>query len=235
MAVVSVLTTPLLTAHMRRPPANTWGIVAPPAIRVTIATLTTLHVGTVNIVVAIVATVIGTATIMEEIETGAIVEAPLRVAVDTPLTIGVAGATLAAHPLEEAAQHLVAVVVAQESTTHPPQQALLQLKHLLLSTRGGKDLTPSALADSSHCRASVWIGSSAVSCGMWFLCLSHPIYFFLASFFFFVLVFLFCFSFYLTASLYVLSLWWPWSLAWACKMCKAKICVEEKKVFIFKL
>ena len=45
---------------------------------------------------------------------------------------------------------------------------------------------------------------------------------------FFFLV-LFCFSFYLTVSLYVLSLRWPWSLSWACKMCKAKICVEEKK------
>ena len=35
------------------------------------------------------------------------------------------------------------------------------------------------------------------------------------------------FSFYLTVSLYVLSLRRPWSLSWACKMCKAK-CVEKK-------
>jgi len=185
MAVVSVLTTPSLTAHMRRPPVNTWGIAAPPEIHVTIATLTTLLVGIVIIVVAIVATVTGTATIMEEIEIGAIVEAPLlRVADDTPLTIGVAGATPAAHPHEVAAQHLVpagvvvAAVVAQETTTRPPQQAMLQLKHLLLSTRGGKDLTPSALADSSHCRASAWIGSSSLSCCIWFPCWSRSIYFF---------------------------------------------------------
>jgi len=176
MAVVSVLTTPLLTAHMRRPPVNTWGIVAL-EIHVTIAT--SLLVGIVNIVVA---TVIGTATIMEEIEIGAIVGAPLRVAVDTPQTIGVAGATLAAHHHEEAAHHLVAVAVAQETTRRPPQRALLQLKHLPLSTRGGKDLTPSALADSSRCHASVWIGSSSLSCGMRFLCLSCSIYFFLSSF-----------------------------------------------------
>jgi len=165
---------------MRRPLVNTWGIVALPGIHVIIATPTILLVGIVTIVVVIV-TVTGTATIMEGIETGAIVEAPLlRVVVDTHLTIGVVGATPAAHPLEVAAQHLVAVVVAQETTTRLPQQALLQLKHLLLSTRGGKDLTPSALADSS--RASAWIGSSALSCGMWFLCLSHSIYFFLFSF-----------------------------------------------------
>lgn len=183
---------------MRRPPVNTWGIVAPPGIHVIIATLTTLLVGIVTIVAAIVATVTGTATIMEEIVTGAIVEAPLlRVAVDTPLTIGAAGATLAAHLLEVAAQHLVAegvVVVAQETTTRPPQQALLQLKHLLLSTRGGKDLAPFALADSSHGRAS-----AALSRGMWFLCLSCSIYFFLFPFFLvLVLLFLFCFSYYLT-------------------------------------
>jgi hypothetical protein len=180
---------------MRRPLVNTWDIVAPLGIHVIIATLTTLLVGIVTIVVVIVvtvATVTGTATLMEEIEIGAIVEAPLlRVAVDTPLTIGVAGATPVAHPLEEAALHLVAevvvvvvvvVVVAQESTTRPPQQALLQLQHLLLNTRGGEDLTPSALADSSHCRASAWIGSSALSCGMWFLCLSRSIYYSLVLF-----------------------------------------------------
>ena len=149
---------------MRRPLANTWVIVAPPEIHVIIATPTTLLVGIVTIVVATVETVTGIATIMEETEIGAIVEAPLlRVAVDTPLTIGVAGATPAAHPLEEAALHLVAeveevVVVAQETTIRPPQQALLQLQHLLLlNTRGGEDLTPSALADSSHCCASVWM------------------------------------------------------------------------------
>ena len=214
---------------MRRLPVNIWDIVAPLGTHVIIATLTTLLVGIVTIVVA---TVTGTATIMEETETGAIVEAPLpRAAVDTPLTIGVAGATPAAHPLEEAALHLVAevvvvVVVAQETTTHPPQEALLQLQHLLLNIHGGEDLTPSTLADSSQCRASAWIGSNALSCGMWYLCLSRSIYCLLVLFFFLVLVFLF--SFYLTVSLYVLSLRWPWSLSWACKMCKAKICVEKK-------
>jgi hypothetical protein len=219
---------------MRRPPVNTWGIVVPPEIHVIIVTLTTLLVGIVTIVVAIVATVTGTATIMEETEIGATVEAPLlRVVADTRLTIGVVGATLAAHPLEVAAQHLVAEgvvvpVVAQETTTRPPQQALLQLKHLLLSTRGGKDLTPSALADFSRCRALAWIGSSVLSCGMWFLCLSCSIFLFFVLFF----LVLFCFSFYLTISLYVLSLRWPWSLSWACKMCKAKICVEEKSFYI---
>ena len=219
---------------MRRPPVNTWGIVAPLEIHVIIVTLTTLLVGIVIIVVAIVATVTETATIMEEIEIGAIVEAPLlRVAVDTLLTIGVAGATLAAHLLEVAAPQLVeeavvAVVVAQETTTHPPQQASLQLKHLLLSTRGGKDLTPFALADF----VVPQLGLSALSCDR-FLCLSRFIYFSLSAFF--LILFFFHFSFYLTASLYVLSLRWPWSLSWACKMCKAKICVEEKKVFIFKL
>lgn len=131
---------------MRRPPVNTWDIVAPPEIHVIIATLTTLLVEIATIVVATVVTVTETATIMEGTEIGAIVEAPLpRVAVDTPLTIGVAGATPAAHPLEVAAQHLVAervvaVVVVQEITTRPPQQ--LQLKHLLLSTRDGRCLTP---------------------------------------------------------------------------------------------
>ena len=163
---------------------NTWDIVAPPEIHVIIATLTTLLVGIVIIVVAIEATVTGTVTLMEGTEIGAIVEAPLlRVAVDTPLTIGVAEATPAAQALEEAALHLVVgvvvVVVAQETTTPPPQQALLQLQHLLLNTRGGEVLTPSVLADLSHCRASAWIGSSALSCGMWFLCLSHSIYFLL--------------------------------------------------------
>jgi hypothetical protein len=186
MAVVFVLTTPWLTAHMRRLLVNTWDIVAPLGIHVIIATLTTLLVGIVTIVVA---TVTGTATIMEETEIGAIVEAPLREAVDTPLTIGVAGATPAAHPLEEAALHLVVegvavvVVVAQETTTHPPEEALLQLQHLLLNIHGGEDLTPSALADSSHCRASAWIGSSPLSCGMWYLCLSRSIYCFLVLFF----------------------------------------------------
>lgn len=142
---------------MRRPLVNTWGIVAPPGIHVIIETLTTLLVGIVTVVVAIVATVTGIAILMEGIEIGATVEALLlRVAADTPLTIGVAGATPAAQSLEEAALHLVAevVVVAQETTTHPPQQALLQLQHLPLITRGGEDLTSSALADSSHCRAS---------------------------------------------------------------------------------
>lgn len=172
---------------MRRPRVNTWDIVAPTEIHVIIATLTILLVGIVSIVAVIVATVTGTATIMEETEIGAIVEAPLlRVVVDTPLTIGVAGATPAAHPLEEAALQLeaegVVVVAAQGTTTRPPQQALLQLQHLLLNTRGGKGLTPSALADSSHCRVSAWIGSSSLSCGMWFLCLSRSIYFFLSSF-----------------------------------------------------
>ena len=182
---------------MRRPLVNTWDTVAPPGIHVIIATLTTLLVGIVIIAAAIVATATGTATIMEETEIGAIVEAPLlRVAVDTPLTIGVAGATPAAHLLEEAALHLVAeevaVAVVQETTTRPPQQALLQLQHLLLNTRGGKDFTPSALA--GHCRASAWIGSSALSCGMWFLCLSRSIYFFLSSFFL-ALSFIFAFLF----------------------------------------
>ena len=144
------------------------------------ATLTMFLVGIVNIVAAIVATATETATIMEETEIGVIVEAPLlRVVVDTPLSIGVAGATPVALPLEEVALQLEeeGVVVAQETTTRPPQQALLQLQHLLLNTRGGKGLTSSALADSSHCRASAWIGSSAPSCGMWFLCLSCSIYF----------------------------------------------------------
>lgn len=156
---------------MRRPPVNTWGIVAPLEIHVIIATLTILLVGIVTIVVAIVVTVIGTATIMEETEIGAIVEAPLlRVVVDTHLIIGVVGATPVAHPLEVVALHLVvevAVAVARETTTRPPQQALLQLKRRLLSTRGGKDLTLSTLADSSHCRASAWIDSSDyfVACG----------------------------------------------------------------------
>ena len=151
---------------MRRPPVNTWDIVAPPEIHVIIATLTTLLVGIVTIVVATEATVTGTATIMGETEIGVIVEAPLlRVAVDTPLTIGVAGATPAAHPLEVAAQHLVAVaVVAQEIMTPLPQQ--LQLKHLLLSIRDGRGFTQATLVDSSHCRASAWIGSSILSCGM---------------------------------------------------------------------
>lgn len=188
---------------MRRPRVNTWVIVAPPVIHVIIVTLTTLLAGIVTIVVATVATATGTATLMEETEIGATVEAPLlRVAVDTPLTTGVAGATPAAQHLEEAALHLVAevVVVAQETMTRPTQQALLQLQHLLLITRGGKDLTPFALVDSSHCRASAWIDSSALSCGMWFLCLSRSIYFFLV---FLVLVFFFFFSFYLTVSLYV--------------------------------
>ena len=106
---------------------NTWDIVAPLEIHVIIVTLTTLLVEIVTVVVAIVATVTGTATHMEGTEIGAIVEAPLlRVAVDTPLTIDVAGVTPAAHPLEEVALHLVAegvvvvVVVAQETTTHPP-------------------------------------------------------------------------------------------------------------------
>ena len=170
---------------MRRPPVNTWDIVAPPEIHVIIATLTTLLVGIVTIVVATEATVTGTATIMEETEIGAIVEAPLlRVAVDTPLTIGVAGATPAAHPLEVAAQHLVAVVVAvvaQEIMTPLPQQ--LQLKHLLLSIRDGRGFTQATLVDSSHCRASAWIGSSILSCGMWFLCLACSIFLFLTSFF----------------------------------------------------
>jgi hypothetical protein len=156
---------------MRRPPVNTWGIVAPPEIHGIIVILTILLVGIVATAVVIVATVIGTATIMEGIEIGAIVEAPLlRVVVDTHLIIGVVGVTPAAHPLEVVAQHLVveaAVAVAQEITTHPPQQALLQLKRRLLSTRGGKDLTLSTLADSSHCRASAWIDSSdyPVACG----------------------------------------------------------------------
>ena len=145
---------------MRRPLVNTWGIAALPVIHVIIATLTTPLVGIVTVVVAIVATVTGTATLMEETEIGATVEAPLlRVVVDTLLIIGVAEATPAAHPLEEAALHLVVeaavVVVTQEITMHPPQQALLQLQHLLLiNTCGGEDLTPSALADSSHCRVS---------------------------------------------------------------------------------
>jgi hypothetical protein len=130
---------------MRRPPVNTWDIVAPPGIHVITATLTTLQiVGIVTVAVAIVATVTRTATLMEETEIGAIVGAPLLpVVVDTPLTIGVAGATLAAHPLEEPALHLVAegvvVVVAQETTRRPLQQALQQLQHLLLNTRGGDD------------------------------------------------------------------------------------------------
>ena len=59
--------------------------------------------------------------------------------------------------------------------------------------------------------------------------------FFSCSIFFLVPVFLFRFSFYLTVSLYVLSLRWPWSLSWACKMCKVKICVEEKKVFYIQI
>ena len=128
---------------MRRPLVNTWDIAVALEIHVIIGTLTTLLAGIVTIVVAIVATVTGTATPTEGTAIGAIVEAPLlRVAVDTPLIIGVAGATPVAHPLEEAALHLVAevvVVVAQETTTRPLQQALLQLQHLLLSTRGGED------------------------------------------------------------------------------------------------
>lgn len=125
MAVASVLTILLLTAHMRPPLVNTWGIVVLPVIHVIIANRTILE-GTVTTVVV---TVIG--TIMAETETGATVEAPLHLAVvGTPPTIGVAEATLAARH-EEAALHLETVVVVQENMTHQPrQQALLLLQHL---------------------------------------------------------------------------------------------------------
>jgi hypothetical protein len=102
---------------MRPLPVNTWGIVVLHEIHVITATLTTLPVGNVTLAVVIVATVTRTGIIMAETEIGVIVEAPLLpVAVDTLLTIGVAGATLVA-PFEEVALHLVAVVVAQETTT----------------------------------------------------------------------------------------------------------------------
>jgi len=103
---------------MRPLPVNTWAIVVPPGIHVITATLTTLLVGIVTIAVVIVATVTETGIIMAETEIGVIVEAPLLlVAVDTPQTIGVARATLAAQSLEGVALPLVAEVVAQESTT----------------------------------------------------------------------------------------------------------------------
>jgi hypothetical protein len=127
---------------MRPPLVNTWGIVAPRGIHVITATLTTLLVGIVTIVV-IAATVTRIATIMAETAIGVIAEVLLLlVAVDTLLIIGVAGATPVAHPLEEVVLHLVAerVEVAQETTIHqPPQQALLQLQLLLGNTRGGKE------------------------------------------------------------------------------------------------
>ena len=219
---------------MRRPLVNTWGIVAPQEIHVIIATLTTLLAGIVTVVV-IVVTVIGTATIMEETEIGAIAEAPLlHVAVDTPLTIGVAEATPAAHLLEEAALHLVAegvVVVAQETTTRLPEEALLLLQHLMLNTRGGEDLTPSSLANSSQVvvpQLGLAPVNYPVACGF---CVCLVLFIFSCSLFFSWSL-SFSFSFYLTVSLYVLSLRWPWSLSWACKMCKAKICVEEKSFYI---
>lgn len=129
---------------MRPPLVNTWGIVAPPGIHVITATLTTLLVGIVTIVV-IVATVTRIATLMAETEIGVIVEVPLLlVAVDTLLNIGVAGATPVAHLPEEVVLHLVAegVEVARETTIHqPPQQALLQLQLLLENTRDGKEFS----------------------------------------------------------------------------------------------
>lgn len=128
--------------------ANTWGTAALLGIHVITATRTILLVGIVTLVVVVTAAIATkTVTPMAETEIGVIVEALLLlVVVDTPLTIGVAGATPAAHPLEEVALHLVVgvVVVAQETMTHQPlQQVLLLLQHLLLNTRGGENfLTP---------------------------------------------------------------------------------------------
>ena len=161
---------------------NIWGIVAPQGTHVITATLTILPVGIVTIVVVIVATVTRTVIIMVETEIGAIVEVPLLlVAVDIPLTIGAAGATLVAHRLEEAALHLVpeGAVVAQETTTlQLLQQALLLLQLLPLNMRGGKDLTPSTLADSTmSCLSLDWL--RCIICGMWFPCLLRSIYLFL--------------------------------------------------------
>lgn len=201
--------------------ANTWGTAALLGIHVITATRTILLVGIVTMVVAVTAAIATkTVTPMAETEIGVIVEALLLlVVVDTPLTIGVVGATPAAHPLEEVALHLVVgvVVVAQETMTRQPlQEVLLLLQHLLLNTRGGEEfLTPLIRTG-----------------GMWslFVCFSSALFiFFLFNSFF--LRHLSCLSFYLTVSLYVLSLKWPWtwsSLSWACKMCKDKICVEEK-------
>jgi hypothetical protein len=174
---------------MRPPLVNTWDIVAPPEIHVTIVTLTIPPEGIVTIVAVIVATVTRTATIMAETVIGAIVAALLLlVVVDIPLTIGVAGVTPVAHPLEEAALHLVAEG-GQETMIHQPLHPLLQLQLLLLITRGGEIFqTPSSLTGSKHCRVGLdWLRCTV--CGMWFfvfvsfyLLISCP--FFLSLFFF---------------------------------------------------
>lgn len=199
---------------MRPPQANTWGTVALPGIHVITATRTTLLVGIVTTVAVVtVATATRTVTPMVETEIGEIVEAHLLlVVVDTLPTIGVAGATPAAHLLEEAVLHLVAEG-GQESTTHQPLQlALLLLQHLPLNTHGGDHSTHQLWPTlSNHSRASAWIGSSGlfVACDFC-VCqfLSALFYLFLPHFFLVLVVFFFsfCFSFHLTVSLYVLSL-----------------------------
>lgn len=183
---------------MRPPLVNTWGIVAPLGIHVIIVTLTIPPVGIVTIVAVIVATVTRTATIMAETVIGAIVAAPLLlVVVDILLTIGAAGVTPVARPLEEAALHLVVegVVAAQETMIHRPPHPLLQLQLLLLITRGGENfLTPfqSGRLETSSCLGLDWLRCTI--CGMWFSCLSRFIYLFLVL----VLSSLFRFLFYLT-------------------------------------